>query len=222
MTSDIHSIDVLALAAIPDGATPASSSLDEFYTVLASGRRRRLLDHLASVGRTTFDGLADAFASEYPTREQLEKVLYHVHLPRLVSAGMVDSRRGVIDYDPPDSFARLYDYIKEHSAVDDAANHPADEGFDLLASTRRRELLALVEEHREISLPDVADEVAVSEAETGIVAIDPETVLDVYLSLYHDHVPRLVEAGLVRYDQELDLVALPTKGTSHRASPLDE
>ena len=222
MTSDIHSIDVLALAALPDRATPSSSTLDEFYTVLASGRRRRLLDHLASVGRTTFDGLVDAFAGEYPTAQQLEKVLYHVHLPRLVAAGMVDSRDGVIDYDPPSAFDRLYQYVADHSAVDDGEAHPADEGFDLLANPRRRELLALVEEHHEISLPDVADEVAVSEADAPIVDVDPDEVLEVYLSLYHDHVPRLVEAELVRYDQELDLVALRTEGASHTASPLDE
>ena len=218
MTSDIHSIDVLALASLPEKTTPASSLLDEFYTVLASGYRRRLLDHLSSVDRTTFDALVNAFADEFPTRPQLKQVLYHIHLPRLVSAGMVDSREGVIDYDPPASFERLFDYIREHSSVDDGATHPADEGFDLLANPRRRELLALVEEHHEISLPDVADEVAVNEADTSIVEVDPETVLDVYLSLYHDHVPRLVEAGLVQYDQELDLVVFRTEGASHAAS----
>ncbi|MFC5973113.1 hypothetical protein ACFPYI_17405 [Halomarina salina] len=218
MTSDIHSIDVLALAALPDGATPASSSLDEFYTVLASNQRRRLLDHLASVGRTRFDALVDAFAGEYPTRSQLEKVIYHVHLPRLVDAGMVDARDGVIDYDPPASFEQLFDYVEEHSTVDEGGTHSADDGFELLANARRREMIALVEEHNQISLPDVADEVTVSEAGTSIVEVDPETVLDVYLSLYHDHVPRLEEAGLVHYDQELDLVAFRTEGASHAAS----
>jgi hypothetical protein len=82
--------------------------------------------------------------------------------------------------------------------------------------------LRLLDEHHEISLPDVADEVATDEGNVRIVEVDPDAVLDIYLSLYHDHVPRLVDAGLVEYDQERDLVALRTEGASKTASALDE
>ncbi|MFD1515350.1 helix-turn-helix domain-containing protein [Halomarina rubra] len=221
MTSDITTIDVLALATVPNGAAPNSATLDQFYAVLADGRRRRLLDHLASVGETTFDDLVDAFAGEFPERERLANLLYHVHLPKLVAAGIVDSRDGVVTYDPPAGFDHLYEFVDANANVE-RATHGADEGFDLLADYRRREVLALVDEHHEITLPDVADEVAIEEFQTSIVEIPPDDVLDVYLSLYHDHVPRLEAADLVEYDQERDLVALSAEGASHAASAVDE
>jgi predicted transcriptional regulator len=218
MTSDINSIDVLALADPGRGAKPDTTSLDDFYTVLADERRRRLLDHLASVGRTRVDALVEAFAGDAPDR--FENVLHHVHLPSLVDADVVTVEDGVVDYAPPAAFDRLVDRVTRHAGGPDA--HPADEAFDLLADARRRRLLTLVGEHRELALPDVADEVAIDERDASIVDIDPDTVLDVYLSLYHDHVPRLVEAGLVEYDQERDLVAVGTEGASPQASPVDD
>jgi hypothetical protein len=222
MTSDIHSIDVLGLADPPQSVIPSSTSLDQLYTVLADGRRRRLLDHLARVDGTSFEGLVDAFTAEYPTRERFSNQLYHVHLPKLAAADLVSTDDERVRFDPPDGFDRFYDYVVAHSAPDGSESHPADEGFDLLANARRRGLLNLLDEHHEISLPDVADEVAIEEQGTTIVDITPNVVLDVYLSLYHDHVPRLVEAGLVEYDQERDLVALRTTGASKTASAVDE
>lgn len=79
------------------------------------------------------------------------------------------------------------------------------------AAPRRRYALACLREYADaISLPDLADEVAVREYETVLPEIPPETVRDVYMNLYYTHVPVLEEAGLVRYQQELDLV-VPTE-----------
>ncbi|MWG33872.1 DUF7344 domain-containing protein [Halomarina oriensis] len=222
MTSDIHSIDVLALVTPSEGVSPSSSVLDKFYAVLADERRRRLVDHLTRVETTSFERLVGAFAAEHPTRERFSNQLYHVHLPKLSAAGLVEEDAEDIVYDPPASFEAFCDRVRAHSAVDRSESHGVDEGFDILSNARRRAVLRLLDEHHQISLPDVADEVATDEEDVSIVEVDPGAVLDVYLSLYHDHVPRLVDAGLVEYEQERDLVALRTEGTSKTASAVDE
>lgn len=77
----------------------------------------------------------------------------------------------------------------------------------VLSNPRRRHTLRVVREHgEEMALPDVADEVAVREHDRPLPEISAETVSDIYISIYHDHLPRLVEAGLLGYDQERDLV----------------
>ena len=60
-----------------------------------------------------------------------------------------------------------------------------------------------------VSLPDVAE--AIAERETGetLADIPGEEVKEIYLSLYHHHVPALTDSGLLEYDQETDLVKIP-------------
>ena len=82
-----------------------------------------------------------------------------------------------------------------------------DEAMQALAHHRRRLAIAVVREHDEaVSLPDVADEVAVREHGRPLQELSAETVAETYISLYHDHLPRLVDLGLLAYDQERDLV----------------
>lgn len=87
-----------------------------------------------------------------------------------------------------------------------------DEVLSVLSNHRRRLTLSVVRDHGEaLTLPDVADEVAVAERGQPLSAIDPEFVTEIYIGLYHDHLPHLVDAGLLSYDQERDLVS-PTFG----------
>ncbi|WP_247731303.1 DUF7344 domain-containing protein [Halovivax limisalsi] len=82
-----------------------------------------------------------------------------------------------------------------------------DDALAVLSNRRRRLTLAVVRDHGEaLALPDVADEVAVAERGRPLSAIDPETVTEIYVGIYHDHLPRLVDVGLLSYDQERDLV----------------
>jgi DNA-binding transcriptional ArsR family regulator len=78
--------------------------------------------------------------------------------------------------------------------------------FSALANPRRRRALHYLERHRELSLATLADEVAEREADVPLREIDEETVKTVYLSLYHTHVPKLEDAGIVAYDQESDWI----------------
>jgi DNA-binding transcriptional ArsR family regulator len=78
--------------------------------------------------------------------------------------------------------------------------------LSLLANARRRQVLSYLACHRSLSLPTLADEVAEGEADVPLRELDGERVRDVYLSLYHTHVPKLEDAGVVTYDQERDWV----------------
>ncbi len=83
-----------------------------------------------------------------------------------------------------------------------------DETLSLLASQRRRLLLSVMATYgQELTLPDAAEEVAVREAGQNVRELSAERIATVYISLYHDHLPRLVDAGLLEYDQERDLVS---------------
>lgn len=79
--------------------------------------------------------------------------------------------------------------------------------FELLSNRRRRHALWLVHKHGRVSLPDIAEEVTVDETGADITEIDPESVRDTYMMLYHSDVPKLADADVVAYDQELDMVA---------------
>jgi DNA-binding transcriptional ArsR family regulator len=78
--------------------------------------------------------------------------------------------------------------------------------FSVLANTRRRLAIRCLSRHRSVSLATLADEVAEREANVPLREIDGQTVADVYLSLYHTHVPKLEDVNLVAYDQERDWV----------------
>jgi hypothetical protein len=91
--------------------------------------------------------------------------------------------------------------VIQHRAIDGSGRLSTDE------STEDRATLALevLEEHGEpLPLADVADEVAVREADCSLDEIAASEVLWIYDDLYYDHVPTLVGAGLVEYDQETD------------------
>lgn len=89
----------------------------------------------------------------------------------------------------------------------DAPAAPLTSALDILTNERRRHVLRVVGDQGEaMTLPDVADEVAVREYGRPLPDIEPETVTEIYISIYHDHLPRLVDANLLAYDQERDLV----------------
>ncbi|WP_459193931.1 DUF7344 domain-containing protein [Halosimplex sp. J119] len=92
--------------------------------------------------------------------------------------------------------------------------HPTDEtrsvtdAFGLLGHRYRRYAVRAFDEHQcELTLADLADETARREYEEDLTAIDSADVRDVYLSLYHRHVPKLAHGNAVSYDQEADIVA---------------
>ena len=82
---------------------------------------------------------------------------------------------------------------------------------EAMLKDRRRILLACLRDFNEpVTLPDLADEIAVRECGAALTQIPAERVKEIYLSLYHTDIPKLADAGLVQYDQETDLVAAAT------------
>ncbi|TYL40265.1 hypothetical protein CV102_01410 [Natronococcus pandeyae] len=107
------------------------------------------------------------------------------------------------EFDGIEFVLAMLDWLEQREESADAV----DEAFDLLADERRRLLLQVMRTYsEELTLPDAAEEVAVRENGCKVTELSAERVANVYISLYHDHMPRLVDAGLIEYDQERDLV----------------
>ncbi|MFC7155815.1 hypothetical protein ACFQPA_10145 [Halomarina halobia] len=107
------------------------------------------------------------------------------------------------------------------SGLADSEALSADSIFDALAHRRRRCVIYCLREYdTPMTLPDLADEVAVRERGTTIAAIPGEEVKRVYMSLYHSHIPKLANADVVAYDQERDMVAL-AENAAHLAPHLE-
>lgn len=97
----------------------------------------------------------------------------------------------------------------DERANDLGANPSFDELFDVLSHHRRRYVIeCLIRYGSPMTLPDLADECVVMEHQRAFDSIPAETVKQMYMSLYHTHIPELVECGAVEYDQESDSVAL--------------
>lgn len=91
----------------------------------------------------------------------------------------------------------------------DSGEQSIDGVLDLLAHQRRRAALACLFDHSQaIALADLAEDVAVRENEEPIGKIPKAEIQEVRLMLHHQHLPKLVEAGAVEYDQERDLIRI--------------
>ncbi len=127
-----------------------------------------------------------------------------------------------VRYAPPEEFEALFAYASADrfpAEVDRSTAAEAERTQDevvlvCLANHRRRIVLTRLRMHESISLADLADEVAECEQGRPLCDIDEEQVLKVYLSLYHDHLPRLMDAGLIDYDQQADWVSLSNQSTA--------
>lgn len=98
--------------------------------------------------------------------------------------------------------------MTSHEPTDTSSVGPAllTQAFSVLANTRRRLAVRYLDRHESLSLPTLADGVAEREADAPLQEVDEYEVRDVYLSLYHTHVPTLEDAGVVAYEQEHDWV----------------
>lgn len=89
-----------------------------------------------------------------------------------------------------------------------------DAAFETLADSRRRFVLVCLEEYATpMALSDVVDELATREHEASIAEVPPREVQSIYLSLYHKHIPQMVDTGVVEYSQERDAVVLTESGS---------
>lgn len=82
--------------------------------------------------------------------------------------------------------------------------------FSILSRERRRYALYCLQQYQNpMALADLADEVARFEHDEQRVAeIPAEDVKSVYMTLYHTHLPKMEDAGIIEYDQNTDSVQL--------------
>ena len=88
--------------------------------------------------------------------------------------------------------------------------------FEVLSRERRRYALYCLQRYRNpMTLADLADEVALLErGERSLADVPEEKVKSVYMSLYHSHVPKMADEGVVEYDQDEDAVRLTYEFTT--------
>ncbi|MDS0293053.1 DUF7344 domain-containing protein [Halogeometricum luteum] len=90
--------------------------------------------------------------------------------------------------------------------LSEATDLSFDAAFDVLSNARRRYVVDCLRGRDSAALAALADDVAARERRAEDDADpDAETVA---VSLYHVHLPKLAEAGLVEYDSERRTAAL--------------
>ena len=87
-----------------------------------------------------------------------------------------------------------------------------DTVFRLLSHTYRRALLESLDRHGPLTLTSASEEVALRNDTRPIEEIPSEVVERVRLSLYHSHVPKLIDEDVVTHDEDRDVVALTDRG----------
>jgi len=193
-------------AARADGSDAGSDlDLDALYALLAD-RRRAVLVYLSDAsGTATFAELVDHVAAG--DRSRVAAALCHTGLPKLREAGIVQRASGLLSLT---ATATLEWLLSWSTAVDspDAGSGSLDEWFSLLSDPRRRQILELLWIHNVLSLADAADEIAVREHDAPITEVSAGDVREIYLSLYHTHVPRFERTEIVDYDQKSDTLAI--------------
>lgn len=83
--------------------------------------------------------------------------------------------------------------------------------FDAFSDERRQRALLHLRHAGPVPLVDLAEHVAAWENNTTIGTVSREARSRVYTGLYHSHVPRLADMGIVEYDRETDMVSLTSE-----------
>ena len=193
-----------------------NAALNALFDCLASSQRRALLASLlarapASATRRELATHLAARSQDKPRervsdaeREQAATRLHHVHLPKLEAAELIER-----DADRDETALGDHPAFEDDGVTDvlagrtEANSESLDALFEALADARRRTVLdVLSHQYQQIQVETLAREVAAAEADTTEREVSDEVVEKAIISLRHVHLPRLSEAGLVRYDVE--------------------
>lgn len=85
---------------------------------------------------------------------------------------------------------------------------PADDIFHVLQNSRRRDVLAYLEETEQTTLRELAEHIAASENDVSVAGLRSDQRKRVYISLYQTHLPKLAAHGVIDYDKSRGTVAL--------------
>ncbi|UTF54476.1 DUF7344 domain-containing protein [Natronosalvus rutilus] len=96
----------------------------------------------------------------------------------------------------------------------------ADALYNLLSHHRRRTILELLLAHEQkLTLSDLTNEIAVREYDDEITEISGDKIMDIHISLYHVHIPKLAETNIIEYDQSRGIID-PTENLQKLESQL--
>lgn len=90
----------------------------------------------------------------------------------------------------------------------EAVETPADDIFHLLQNSRRRDVLAYLEETEQTTLRELAEHIAARENGLSVAELRSDQRKRVYISLYQMHLPKLTAHGVIDYDKSRGTVAL--------------
>jgi len=93
---------------------------------------------------------------------------------------------------------------EQYSSADMIAADELDEDqiYHLLQNERRRNVLRyLYDEDGQVSMREIAEQVAAWENDSTVQAITSDERQRVYIPLYQSHLPKLDEEGIIEYDQ---------------------
>ena len=115
-----------------------------------------------------------------------------------------------------DAEGAVGELVRAHERADDTRGGGTaaffDELFAALAHRRRRSLLSLLQAHGELDVGSLAGRVAADERAEAIHAVPDEEVTRVQVSLFHQHLPKLDDIGLVDFDSDARRVTLSETG----------
>lgn len=87
-----------------------------------------------------------------------------------------------------------------------------DTTFDLLSNPRRRFTLYYLSQHdEEMSLNEIAAEIAAWENQVEVEELSDAQQKRTYVSLYQTHLPKMTEVGVIEFDRDRSVVKLTEK-----------
>jgi hypothetical protein len=98
--------------------------------------------------------------------------------------------------------------VRGHEMIEASGVTVADL-FSVLNNRRRRDVIrCLRREETEMALRDICEVIAAWENDTTRADVDYKERKRVYTSLYQNHLPKMVDAGIVEHDEETSTVRL--------------
>lgn len=126
-----------------------------------------------------------------------------------VTAETGDGERSLAVFRP----AWLPTFGGDRAAATIDASLPPDDAFEILRNPRRRHAIRiLARRDGPLGLTDLASEVAAIENDKRPEDVSSAERKRVYISLYQCHVSKMVEVGIIRYDDERRIVELTHNG----------
>lgn len=155
--------------------------------------------------------------------------LYHIHLPKLADRGIIEWDRLSQTVSRGPNFEAVEPVVRllaanAHILPGGFSSRPRERTvspdvlktnyvFSVLAHPRRRYLCYLLREDSGWTLTDLATELAAWENDIPVNSVTDKQRTRVYTSLYHVHVPKLVEEGVATFDDKTEMVS-PTEYTA--------